>query len=278
MMERSTEQVSCRPFLKWPGGKRQLLPELRRAMPTAYHRFFEPFIGGGALFFTLHPLHGYISDINPDVVNLYQVVRSHVEDLLASLRHHHNTRQYYYSLRNADRTPEYASWSSVERASRMLYLNRTCYNGLYRMNASGHFNVPFGNYAKPRIADEENLHACSALLRSTEIALASFDGMEGIAQPGDFVYFDPPYTPRSKTSSFTQYYKNDFGQDDQIALKRLCDRLSARGVLFMLSNSHTKVVGDLYQEYHVRTVKASRFINSRADGRGKINEVIVTNY
>lgn len=247
-------------------------------MPPAYSRFFEPFIGGGALFFAIRPAHGYISDINPDVVNLYQVVRSNVETLLTSLRQHKSNREYYYRLRNVDRAPAFDTWSPLDRASRLLYLNRTCYNGLYRMNSSGHFNVPYGDYAKPQIVDETNLRACSELLQTTEIALASFDKVAAYAQQGDFVYFDPPYTPKSKTSSFTQYYKMDFGPDDQLALKQACDTLTARGVLFMLSNSHTKHVYELYREYHIRIVKASRFINARADGRGKINEVIVTNY
>lgn len=277
-VEKNFEKVVCNPFLKWPGGKRQLLRELLKRLPKEYNRFFEPFVGGGALFFKVKPEYGYISDINPDLINLYKVVQNDVEELTVSLRKHKNTEKYFYELRSTDRTEEYKYWSKVEKASRLIYLNKTCFNGLYRMNSDGHFNVPFGFYKNPNIVDEDNLIACSALLKKTEVALASFDAVEKKARKDDFVYFDPPYVPLNKTSSFTKYYKDDFDLDAQFALRELCDKLTKRGVHFMLSNSYTETVKELYKNYNVKIVKANRAINCKADGRGKINELIVTNY
>lgn len=277
-VRKNFEKVACRPFLKWPGGKRQLLRELLRHMPKKYGRFFEPFVGGGALFFAVKPEYGYISDINPELINVYEVVQNNVEELIESLKKHKNTEEYFYKLRNADRTEEYQYWSKVEKASRLIYLNKTCFNGLYRMNSDGHFNVPYGFYKNPNIVDEQNLIACSTLLKKTDIALASFEAVEKKARKGDFAYFDPPYVPLNRTSSFTKYYKDDFDLDAQFALRELCDRLTSKGVFFMLSNSYTETVKELYKNYHVRTVRANRAINCKADGRGKINELIITNY
>lgn len=277
-VKKNYEKVSCKPFLKWPGGKRQLIRELLRHIPKKYGRYFEPFVGGGALFFSVKPEYGYISDINPELINAYEVVQNNVEELIESLKKHKNTEKYFYQLRDADRTEEYKYWSKVERASRLIYLNKTCFNGLYRMNSDGHFNVPYGFYKNPNIVDEHNLIACSALLKKTEIALASFETIEKKARKGDFVYFDPPYVPLNKTSSFTKYYKDDFDLDAQFALRELCDRLTSKGVLFMLSNSYTETVKELYKNYHVKVVRANRAINCKADGRGKINELIITNY
>ncbi len=277
-IKKNFEKVSCRPFLKWPGGKRQLLRELLRHIPKKYGRFFEPFVGGGALFFSVKPEYGYISDINPELINVYEVVQNDVEELIESLKKHKNIEEYFYKLRSADRTEEYRYWSKVEKASRLIYLNKTCFNGLYRMNSDGHFNVPFGFYKNPNVVDEQNLIACSILLKKTDIALASFEAVEKKARKGDFAYFDPPYVPLNKTSSFTKYYKDDFDLDAQFALRELCDRLTAKGVLFMLSNSYTETVRELYKNYHVKVVKANRAINCKADGRGKINELIITNY
>ncbi|MDP2208704.1 MAG: DNA adenine methylase [Bacteroidota bacterium] len=277
-VEKNFEKISCKPFLKWPGGKRQLLPELMKRLPKEYNMFFEPFVGGGALLFRVKPDYGYISDINPDLINLYEVVQDNVEELIENLKIHRNTEKYFYELRNADRTEEYKYWNKVEKASRFIYLNKTCFNGLYRMNSDGHFNVPFGFYKNPTIVDTDNLIACSALLKKTDIALASFEAVEKKARKCDFVYFDPPYVPLNKTSSFTKYYKDDFDLDAQFALRELCDRLTKRGVYFMLSNSYTETVKELYKSYDIKTVKANRAINCKANGRGKINELIVTNY
>lgn len=277
-VKKNFEKVPCRPFLKWPGGKRQLLRELIQRMPKQYNRYFEPFVGGGALFFSVKPEYGYISDINPELINVYEVVQNKVEELIESLKKHKNTEDYFYKLRRADRTEGFKYWTDVEKASRLIFLNKTCFNGLYRMNSDGHFNVPYGFYKKPSIVDEQNLVACSALLKKSEIALAPFDAIEKKVRKGDFVYFDPPYVPVSKTSSFTRYFKDDFDDDGQFKLRELCDRLDKKSVLFALSNSNATIVRDLYKGYNVRTVKANRAINCKADGRGKINELIITNY
>lgn len=277
-VEKNFEKIACSPFLKWPGGKRQLLHELLKRFPKEYNRFFEPFVGGGALFFKIKPEYGYISDINPDLINLYEVVQNNVEELIDNLKKHQNNEKYFYKLRSVDRTQDYKRWSNIEKASRLLYLNKTCFNGLYRMNSDGHFNVPFGFYKNPNIVDEDNLIACSTLLKKTEIALSSFEEVGKKARKNDFVYFDPPYVPLNKTSSFTKYYKDDFDLDAQFSLRELCDKLDERGVHFMLSNSYTETVKDLYKNYNVKTVKANRAINCKADGRGKINELIITNY
>lgn len=277
-LKKTFETVACKPFLKWPGGKRQLLRELIHRMPQKYNRYFEPFVGGGALFFSIKPEYGCISDINPELINVYEVVQNNVEELIASLKKHKNNESYFYKLRSVDRTESYEYWSNVDKASRIIFLNKTCFNGLYRMNSNGHFNVPFGFYKKPNVVDEQNLIACCTLLKKTEIALASFEAIVKKARKGDFVYFDPPYVPLTKTSSFTKYYKDDFHDDGQSSLRELCDKLSDKGVHFMLSNSCTTMVKDLYKEYNVKVVRANRAINCKADGRGKIDELVIMNY
>lgn len=266
------------PIVKWVGGKRQLMFELLKNMPKTYNRYFEPFIGGGALFFELQPENAYISDINYELINLYSVVKNDVEDLIEDLSKHEVSKDYFLELRNADRTSTYENWSDIQKASRFIYLNRTCFNGLYRVNSQGQFNVPFGNYKNPRICDEQNLKNCSELLQNTEINCADFTVILDNVQKGDFVYFDPPYVPLNETSSFTSYTKEGFDIDMQFKLRDLCDELDLRGVMFMLSNSDTKIVNELYENYNIKKVFASRAINANGNGRGKVTEVIVKNY
>ncbi len=266
------------PIVKWVGGKRQLMFELLKNMPKSYNRYFEPFIGGGALFFELQPEKAYISDMNEELINLYSIVRDNVYDLIADLNKHEVSKEYFLEIRNLDRTDEYKNLSNVQRASRFIYLNRTCFNGLYRVNSQGQFNVPFGNYKKPRIVDENNLLNCSELLKNTEIKCADFSGILLKVKKGDFVYFDPPYVPLNETSSFTSYTKNGFDMNMQFELREVCDELDSMGVMFMLSNSDTKLVNELYANYEIKKVFASRVVNANADGRGKITEVLVRNY
>ncbi len=266
------------PIVKWVGGKRQLMFELLKNLPKSYNRYFEPFIGGGALFFELQPDNAYISDMNEELINLYSVVRDSVDELIEDLSKHEVSKEYFLEIRNIDRTEEYSKLSNVERASRFIYLNRTCFNGMYRVNSKGEFNVPFGNYKNPRIIDENNLLNCSELLKRTEIKCADFSEILNKAQRGDFVYFDPPYVPLNETSSFTSYTKDGFDIDMQFKLRDVCDELDSMGVKFMLSNSDTKLVNDLYENYEIKKVFASRQINANADGRGKITEVLVKNY
>lgn len=266
------------PIVKWVGGKRQLMFELIKNMPKSYNRYFEPFIGGGALFFELQPEHAYISDMNEELINLYSVVRDNVYELIKDLSKHEVSKEYFLEIRNIDRTEQYTELSDVERASRFIYLNRTCFNGMYRVNSQGQFNVPFGHYKKPRIIDENNLLNCSELLKKTEIKCADFSEILTKVKKGDLVYFDPPYVPLNETSSFTSYTKDGFDINMQFKLRDVCDELDNKGVKFMLSNSDTKLVNELYVNYEIKKVFASRQINANADGRGKITEVLVRNY
>lgn len=271
-------QQETYPIVKWVGGKRQLMFELLKNMPENYNRYFEPFIGGGALFFELQPDNAYISDLNDELINLYKVVRDNVEELITDLQKHDISKEYFIEIRNIDRTEEYKNWSNVKKASRFIYLSRTCFNGMYRVNSKGEFNVPFGHYKNPRILDENNLINCSNLLQRTEIRHADFSEILKKVKKGDFVYFDPPYVPLSETSSFTSYTKDGFDLDMQFKLRDVCDELDSMGVKFLLSNSDTKLVNELYENYNIKKVFASRQINANADGRGKITEVLVRNY
>jgi len=275
----------CRPFVKWAGGKRQLVEELLRSRPGEYNRFIEPFIGGGALFFALRPDNAFISDINEELINIYTVVRDNVDKLIVELKEHEkkykggDPQGYFYDVRNVDREAGYARWSNVRKAARLIFLNKTCFNGLFRMNSRKQFNTPFGFYVNPAIVDENNLLACSRVLASAEIAATGFDHVLNIAQKGDLVYFDPPYVPLSSTANFTSYTGEGFDLEMQKRLRDVCDQLDAKEVKWMLSNSYTDFVLDLYKDkYHIRTVEASRAINCKADKRGKVAEVIVTNY
>lgn len=266
------------PIVKWVGGKRQLMFELLENMPKSYNRYFEPFIGGGALFFELQPEKAYISDMNEELINLYSVVKNNVYELIDELKKHKISKEYFMNIRNIDRTKEYKKWSAIQKASRFIYLNRTCFNGMYRVNSKGEFNVPFGNYKNPRIIDENNLINCSNLLQKTEIKNADFSEILNCIQSGDFVYFDPPYVPLNETSSFTSYTKDGFDIDMQFKLREVCNELDSMGVKFMLSNSDTKFVNEVYENYNIKKVFASRQINANPNGRGKITEVLVKNY
>ena len=276
VLERLKEETY--PIVKWIGGKRQLMFELLKNLPKSYNRYFEPFIGGGALFFELQPQNGYISDMNDELINLYSVVRDDVYELIDDLNKHEVSKEYFLKIRNLDRTEKYNNLLNVKKASRFIYLNRTCFNGMYRVNSQGQFNVPFGNYKNPRIVDAENLMNCSKLLKNTEICCADFSEILNKVQKGDFVYFDPPYVPLNETSSFTSYTKDGFDIDMQFKLRDVCDELDSMGVMFMLSNSDTKLVNELYSNYEVKKVFASRAINANPSGRGKITEVLVRNY
>ena len=272
------EKVNAKPFVKWVGGKTQLIDQLTARLPPTFMHYYEPFIGGGALFFHLQPERAYLSDLNEELINVYNVVKRNVEALIKSLSKHIYEESYFYTIREVDRRPNYLRWSAVSRASRFIYLNKTCYNGLYRVNSKGYFNAPFGKYRNPKICDPENLRACSQVLQKAEIRCDSYLWVETHAQRGDFVYFDPPYAPLTATSNFTSYSKDGFSRNDQETLRDLCSRLDRKGVQWMLSNSSAPLILELYQEYNVETIEASRAINSKGGGRGKIKEVIVRNY
>ena len=270
--------IKAKPFVKWVGGKTQLLPELSSRIPHNFSRYFEPFIGGGALFFDLQPVQSTLIDINEELTNVYKVIKERTDELIGDLHQHIYEKDYYYQIRNVDRTDEYQSWSDVRRASRFIYLNKSCFNGLYRVNSKGEFNTPMGKYKNPKIVDEINLRACSQALAKAKIITDSFLEVEALVTNNDFVYFDPPYAPLNATSNFTGYSQQGFDRQMQLELRDLCDRLNRRGVRFMVSNSNAPLILELYQNYNIELVYATRAINSKANKRGKIPEVVVTNY
>jgi DNA adenine methylase len=280
--------LAVRPFVKWAGGKGQLLPELSRRLPSSFRRYHEPFLGGAALFFHLHNTdrlhHGAVlSDYNSELVLCYQVVRDDVEALLDALKQHERyrlDRAYFMEVRSWDRQPDFAQRSPVQRAARTIFLNRTCYNGLYRLNNKGQFNAPFGYYKNPLICDPENMRAASAALQSVDLCVGDFGDLAARAEPNDLVYFDPPYVPVSATASFTHYTGQTFGPADQRRLAQLFDTLMERGVYVMLSNSYTPLSRELYAAHAISTsvVYASRKINCDGRKRGQVEELIVCGY
>ena len=263
-----------RPFLKWVGGKRQVLHELQKSIKKFDGRYLEPFVGGGALFFELDSSNATISDTNRELIDCYVVVRDHVEELIETLKEHVYEKDYYYKVRALD--PD--GLDSVSRAARMIFLNKAGFNGLYRVNNKGTFNVPFGRYKNPTLCDEDNLRGCSSALHNIDVVCASFDSVLDSARKGDFVYFDPPYVPVSDTAHFTSYQKNGFSEDDQKRLVDVFDELSRRHIHAMLSNSDVPWIHEHYRNHNIRIIKARRSVNSKANRRGFVGEVIVTNY
>jgi len=272
---------SVSPVVKWVGGKRQILNEILKYVPQKFTTYYEPFVGGGAVFFELQPEKAVINDINSELINLYQTIKDNVDELIEDLKKHKNDSNYFYRIRELDRDKEkYNLLSPVERASRIIYLNKTCYNGLFRVNRAGEFNTPFGNYKNPNIVNEETLRAVNQYFNTAKISFYNKDYAEVLkgARKGAFVYLDPPYDPVSDTSSFTGYDKNGFDRNEQIRLKQTCDMLNKKGISFLLSNSATDFILELYKDYKIEIVKAKRAINSKADKRGEIDEVLVRNF
>lgn len=269
------------PVVKWAGGKRQLLDEITSLLPKSISSYCEPFLGGGAVLFSLHPEVAIVNDLNADLITVYKVIKEDVEALISSLKKHENTSEYFYALRNLDRDKvAYSAMSAVERASRLIYLNRTCFNGLYRVNSAGEFNTPFGNYDKPKIVNESVLRDVSNYFNSNSVTFYNEDfaaTLQRVESQG-FVYLDPPYDPLTERGSFTKYNKGGFDRSEQIRLKKCCDDLNARGIKFMLSNSATEFIKDLYKDYDIKIVKAKRTINSNTSKRGAIDEVLIRNY
>ena len=278
MMANLLRTQNARPVLKWAGGKGQLRPELLKRLPADFGAYHEPFVGGGALFFELAAqgkiTAAHLSDINPSLIDVYLALRDCVDEVIEILKRHRHETDYYYQIRALQRE----KLSLPERAARVIYLNKTCYNGLYRENRAGQFNVPFGRYKNPTICDEPNLRSVSALLQSVIIECQHFSAILAVAQPGDFVYFDPPYHPVSSTANFTAYDRNGFGEQAQIQLRELFAELTQRDVKVMLSNSDTPFIRSLYTNYPISRVYATRAVNSKADSRGKVAEVIVCNF
>jgi DNA adenine methylase len=264
-----------RPFLKWVGGKTQLLEQMKPLMPKTFGRYFEPFVGGAAVFFDLRSQRpdtpAFLSDVNAELVNCYVSVRDDVDGVIRALGSHVYESDHYYAVR----AQKPADLPPAERAARTIFLNKTGYNGLYRVNRSGQFNVPFGRFTKPLFCDVENLRACSKALRGVSIANGDFSSVLKAAKKGDFVYFDPPYVPLSTTSDFTAYIPGGFGDGEQRKLAKVFAKLAARGVHVMLSNSDAPAVRELYADFEINVVYASRSVNSNAARRGKLAEVVV---
>lgn len=280
MVQLSSPPIALRPFLKWAGGKRQLVPELLKYVPESYGRYYEPFIGGGALLLTLQPEQATISDRNPELINCYQVVKESVDALIAHLQQHRNEKDYFYEVRNWDRQTDFATKTASQRAARIIFLNKTCYNGLFRVNSKGQFNAPFGRYKNPTIADTAVLRKVSVYFNRADITILQADFAQTVtaARENDFVYFDPPYDPVSTTASFTGYDRNGFDRTEQQRLKNVVDELTIRGCKVLLSNAYTEFIQTLYQDYRCIRVSATRAINSNATKRGKVDEILVMNY
>lgn len=278
------KEIEAKPFLKWVGGKGQLLSQLKTIFPKKYNTYYEPFVGGGAVFFELKPKKAHISDINKVLINTFLMIKNDSEKLIKSLKKiekeflskdEKEREKFYYDIRN-----KFNSLKSDDskKVVYFIFLNRTAFNGVYRENSKGLFNVPMGKYKNPKILNEENIKSVSEYLKNTKITCDSFFNSVKKAKRGDFVYFDPPYYPISETSKFTTYHKDNFNKEDQIKLRDLFVELDKKGVLCMLSNSNTPFIREIYSKYKQIPVYASRMINSKAEKRGKISELVIINY
>lgn len=263
-----------KPFLKWAGGKTQLLGELCPRIPSTFRHYHEPFVGGAALLLRIQPERATLSDSNPELVNCYRVVRDDVERLIEHLGVHRNEEEYFYEMRATDP----CTLNDVERASRFIFLNRTCFNGLYRVNRRGQFNTPFGRYVNPRICDSENLRSVSRTLKSVDLLESDYSDALALAEADDFAYLDPPYLPVSQFSDFKRYTKEQFGVSEHVRLAEVFRELDARGCKVMLSNSDTPLVHELYEGFIIDIVQARRLINKNPEGRGMVNELVIRNY
>jgi len=268
------------PFLKWVGGKRQIMPSITEHLPKKITTYYEPFIGGGAVLFNLQPKKAVINDFNEELINVYKVIKNNLNELIIDLKKHKNEAEYFYELRSLDRTEEFKNLTEVERASRVIYLNKTCFNGLYRVNNSGEFNSPFGRYKNPNIVNEPTLKAVSNYLNTNNIRLVTGDYSDILidADENSFVYLDPPYHPVSESSNFTGYVQGGWNIYDQVRLRETCDNLHSRKIKFLLSNSATDFIIDQYKDYKISIIKANRSINSNGEKRGEVDEVLIRNY
>jgi len=284
-----TKNSSASPFLKWAGGKSQLLSQFEKFFPEEFNNYLEPFAGGGAVFFYLYNKgrlrnKSILIDNNKELINTYKVIRNNVKQLISLLKkleksYKKRQKEFFYEVRSWDRDRQrFSKRSNVEKAARAIFLNRTCYNGLYRVNKEGYFNVPHGRYKNPTICDEENLLSVSKALKKIKVIPGDFSQCLKHSKPNDFVYFDPPYHPLSETAYFTNYTSEGFGKDEQKRLAEVFKKLDKRGVLVMLSNSSTPFIKTLYKNFYIDSVFAKRAISCKADRRGKIEELLITNY
>ena len=274
--------IKGKPFVKWAGGKRQILDKLNKYIPTKFDTYYEPFVGGGALLFDLVPKKAVINDSNAELMNIYNVLCDYSKyskmcKLLNKYEANHS-EEFYYEIRNLDKEKSFKRLSDYKKAARTLYLNKACFNGLYRVNKKGEFNVPFNKNKKVNTYDGENLLTIHYFLTSNDIKIECVDFEESVktAKKGDFVYFDPPYD--SDTSTFNSYTEDGFGKEEQRRLARVFKELDEKGVYVMLSNHNTLLINELYKDYNIHLIEAKRSINSKGSKRGNVEEVIITNY
>lgn len=272
MSVKTMKALAAKPILKWAGGKTQMLGELMPRVPKTYGRYIEPFFGGGALFFSLKPENAIIADSNPELINMYLQVAHHVDDVIECLQKYENTSEMFYEVRSLD----WQTLPKAEAAARTIYLNKTCFNGLYRVNRSGQFNTPFGKYKNPKICDIDALRLASEALRKADILCGDYIlVLEHYAQPGDFVFLDPPYLPISENSDFKRYTKEQFYEDDHVELAKMIGTLHERGCYVILTNSNHPLVHQLYEQYKIEVIQTKRHISCHGDTR-KGEDVIVT--
>lgn len=279
------KNILIAPVLKWVGGKRQLISDIEPLIPKKISTYVEPFVGGGAVLFHLQPKKAIINDFNKELMNVYQVIKDNPNELIKVLKEHKelNSEDYFYEIRSLDRRDDFENLSSVQKAGRIIYLNKTCYNGLFRVNRAGFFNTPYGKYKNPSIVNEVTIKAISNYFNSANIKFLTGDYKEALKslRRGAFVYFDPPYMPISSSSSFTGYTEHGFDYEKQVELRDECLKLHDRGVKFLQSNSYSPEILELYSDqkvFNIEIVKAKRSINSQSDKRGEISEVLIYNY
>lgn len=274
------ENVKVKPFLKWPGGKRRVLPEIKKYIPEQYGTYYEGFIGGGAVLLDLLPVNARVSDVNSELIQSYQTIRDNVTEIIEALEKHaaNHSLEHFMAVRALDRNIEgFANIDAVTKTARMIYLNRTCFNGLYRVNSKNQFNSPFGKYENPKIVDRENLTALSAWLKSSNVEFSDqgYKNTISLAGNDDFVYLDPPYIPLTETASFVSYTKDGFDIDDQIALRDMAVEIDDRGGYVLLSNSDTPQIRELYQDFHIEAINVKRSVGASSATRKAVGEVLV---
>lgn len=284
LFDMSKKEFILKPFVKWAGGKTQVLEKIKEHLPSDYNRYFEPFIGGGALFFALAPHEAFINDLNQELMCVYNCLNDEklFKELISQLLVHEekHSEDYYRQIRELDRSENFLTLPITSRAARMIYLNKSCFNGLYRVNSKGYFNVPSAKKEKVTTFDESNMNELFKYFSKNKVIATSVDFEEAVkeAKCGDFVYFDPPFDSWDDKKSFTAYASEAFGKEEQVRLARVFKDLSSKGVKVMLSNHNTKFINDLYAGFNIYVVEAKRMINSKADGRDAVEEVIITNY
>jgi len=268
-----------KPVVKWVGGKRQLVGDISPLVPENPTLYVEPFVGGGAILLNKQPIHARINDLNEELINVYRVIRDDPDALLELLRLHeaNDSSDYFYAIRSLDRTEGFNALTDAQRAARILYLNKTCFNGLFRVNSAGQLNTPYGRYKHPNIVNEPGIRALSKYLQGDiDIRCGDYADCLQDLPKGAFVYLDPPYMPITATSAFTGYTQGGFGYEEQERLRDECAKLRESGIKFLQSNSDCKEIRELYADFSIRTVKAKRAINSRGDRRGAVNEVLIS--